>query len=369
MATHGRLLAGLLLVLACTAPALGHALRPLRYTAARAPTVTCAADSFPSLGLRGEICDALNEQGIHAPNELQARAIPVIAGRTNLILGAQTGSGKTMTYLLPIMQNLKSDEEARGGRGRPKRPRAVILLPTRELSLQVRDVAKSISKHLKLSVAVIHGGVPEGPQRRQLEQPLDVLIATPGRLMSHLERGNLFLGGARYVVLDEVDTMFEAGFGTELDKYGAARPIPHQSHLITRDLQIHGLIRSDPVCSHRIRSHPIRCDPTHPAPSGRLLEISTRDLSTDVRAAEEGEKVQHLAVGATHPAAALALYDRWLKDAKRLMLDDCHSLPSTLEQRFITCSANAKLASLREVGSTGGSLIHPAQSRSQDPST
>lgn len=154
-------------------------------------------------------------------------------------------------------------------------------------------MAKSLSSHLKLSVSVIHGGVPEGPQRRQLNLPIDLLIATPGRLVQHLDKANVHLGGVRYVVLDEVDTMFEQGFGPELDK---------------------------------------------------ILAITTRDLSHDVRALEEGRgRVQHLAVGATHPAEALAAYDKWLGGAKRLFVESHHSLPASLEQRFITCAADAKV--------------------------
>lgn len=273
--------------------------RPVDRATARAPPVACAALTFAELGMRGEVCEALQYLQIGKPNELQSKAIPIIAGRASVILGAQTGSGKTLAYLLPIMQNLKLDEEARGGRGRPKRPRAIVLLPTRELSLQVRDVAKSLTEHLKLSVTAIHGGVPEGPQKRQLAMPIDLLVATPGRLIQHLENGNVFLGGVRYVVLDEVDTMFEAGFGAELDK---------------------------------------------------ILSITTRDLNNDPKAVAEGmHRVQHLAVGATHPEAALVLYERWLKGARQLMLENHHSLPASLEQRFIPCAVDGKLPALREV--------------------
>eukprot|EP00966_Prymnesium_polylepis_P213891 4953556-Prymnesium_polylepis.1 len=266
---------------------------------ARSRRIACAAETFAELGLREELLEALEALSIGAPNELQRKATPLIAGRADVVLGAQTGSGKTLTYLMPLMQNLKVDEETRGGRGRPRRPRAIVLLPTRELSLQVRDVAKSLSKHLRLSVAAIHGGVPEAPQKRQLDVPIDLLVATPGRLIHHLERGNVYLGGVRYVVLDEVDTMFEAGFGPELDK---------------------------------------------------VLTITKRNLHADENAAAEGlERVQHLAVGATHPKAAMVLYDRWLVDARRLMLDNHHSLPATLEQRFVTCAATEKMPALREV--------------------
>jgi superfamily II DNA/RNA helicase len=129
---------------------------------------------------------------VHEPNALQLEAIPSVIGREDLVIGAQTGSGKTFTYLAPVMQSLKSDEDAGAGRARPRRPRAIVLLPTRELALQVHDVAKAVSHQLKLRVGVIHGGVPDGPQRRRLqERPLDLLVATPGRLLKLMESGSL----------------------------------------------------------------------------------------------------------------------------------------------------------------------------------
>ena len=133
--------------------------------------ISCTAAStsgFDALNVRPEMIDALSSQGITKPNPLQTRAIPAINGRTDLILGAQTGSGKTLTYLVPVMGAIKADEEVGGVRARPRRPRAIVLVPTRELALQVHDVAKSLSHHIKLSVALVHGGVPDGPQLKRL---------------------------------------------------------------------------------------------------------------------------------------------------------------------------------------------------------
>ena len=139
--------------------------------------------SFAEIGLRGELCDALEEAGITEPNDLQRRVMPALAGRADVLIGARTGSGKTLAYLLPIMQTLRTDEEQGGSRAKARRPRALVLLPTRELALQVRDVARSLCRPLKISVAAVHGGVPEGSQKRMLEQPVDLLVATPGRLL------------------------------------------------------------------------------------------------------------------------------------------------------------------------------------------
>jgi superfamily II DNA/RNA helicase len=163
---------GLSAALACAyqlAPPLAQPRVPQR----RAPSP--AASSFAEIGLRGELCAALAEAGITEPNDLQRRVMPALAGRADVLIGARTGSGKTLAYLLPIMQTLRTDEERAGSRARPRRPRALVLLPTRELALQVRDVARSLCRPLKISVAAVHGGVPEGSQKRMLEQPVDLL--------------------------------------------------------------------------------------------------------------------------------------------------------------------------------------------------
>jgi len=151
----------------------------------------------------------------------------------------------------------------------------------------------------------VHGGTPFGPQGRQLDLPVDLLVATPGRLLQLLDRKMVYLGDVRHVIIDEVDTMFEAGFGDELE---------------------------------------------------RILSITSRDLSADPRAsadaaiARTAARVQHVAVGATHPPAAIALYQRRLSTAKQLMVKGTHSLPPQLIQRFITCKgADGKVQALREL--------------------
>jgi superfamily II DNA/RNA helicase len=201
----------------------------------------CNAATFAELGLREETIAALQSLGVEKPNQLQTQAMPALSGRGDLIIGAQTGSGKTLTYLVPIMQTLKSDEEAAGSRARPKRPRALVLVPTRELALQVQEVGRTLGKELHLSVKVVHGGTLVAPQGRQLELPVDLLVATPGRLLQLLEKNLVYLGDVRHVVVDEVDTMFEAGFGEELDRLLA---------ITTRDLSADSRAAAD--------AHPLR---------------------------------------------------------------------------------------------------------------
>ena len=285
----------------------------------RAPAPAAVASSFAELGLRGELCDALEEVGITEPNDLQRRVMPALAGRADVLIGARTGSGKTLAYLLPIMQTLRTDEEQGGSRARARRPRALVLLPTRELALQVRDVARSLCRPLKISVAAVHGGVPEGSQKRMLEQPVDLLVATPGRLLQHLDKNHVYFGDVRHVVIDEVDTMFEAGFGDELE---------------------------------------------------RILSITTRDLSADSRAAEaaaQGMRVQHVAVGATHPEKAKALYATALPGAKQMLLEDMHTAPPTLKQEFVTCNGpDAKVSAMLDPHPSPGP--NPSPNPNRNPS-
>ncbi len=296
-------LAASLLLLGATG-ALAGLLAPVRLpTRRRAPAPACAARTFAELGVQPEVRDALGELGVHEPNELQVQAIPALAGRTDLILGAQTGAGKTLAYLIPLMQTLKADENASGMRARPKRPRALVLAPTRELALQVREVARGLARALKLSVVGVHGGVPEGAQKRMLSWPVDLVVATPGRLLQLMDRAHVYLGDVRHVVIDEVDTMLSSGFGDELD---------------------------------------------------RILAVTTRDLAADARAAAAAAaataagRVQHVAVGATHPDAASALYAHRLPSARRLMVAGVHTTPPTLKQNFVTCTgASGKVDALR----------------------
>ena len=237
-------------------------------TAAPPAAATAAATTFEDLLLRPECIEALAALGVHEPNALQARAMGEVLGRSNLLLGAQTGSGKTLTYLAPVMQSIKADEEAGSARAKPRRPRAVVLVPTRELALQVYDVAKALSHHLKLSVAEVHGGVPDAPQLKRLQHPTDVLVATPGRLVKLMERQGLYLGDVRHMVLDEVDTMFDAGFGPELDRILA---------ITTRDLSADPrCARARLECPRRPRRRPLAAlraatlsPPSAPPPSRR----------------------------------------------------------------------------------------------------
>jgi len=182
---------------------------------------SAARATFSDVGLGDEtLVRALEGMEITEPTEIQAKAIEVIGrGPGNVFVASHTGSGKTLAYLLPVIERMKRVEEEAGERlAKPKRPKVVVTCPTRELAEQVAEVAKALSHVCKFSSYLVVGGKSLGTQKERLDSPIDVVIGTPGRLIKHVEQGNLFLGGVDSMVLDEADTLFEAGFGDEVKR-------------------------------------------------------------------------------------------------------------------------------------------------------
>uniref|UniRef100_A0A803NM24 DEAD-box ATP-dependent RNA helicase 39 n=3 Tax=Cannabis sativa TaxID=3483 RepID=A0A803NM24_CANSA len=184
-------------------------------------------ESFEELGLTEEVMRAVRELGIEVPTEIQSIGIPAVLEGRSVVLGSHTGSGKTLAYMLPLVQLLRRDEELSGMQMRPRRPRAVVLCPTRELSEQVFRVAKSISHHARFRSTMVSGGGRSRPQEDSLNNATDMVVGTPGRVLQHIEEGNLVYGDIKYVVLDEADTMFDHGFGPDIRKFLA--PLKHRS--------------------------------------------------------------------------------------------------------------------------------------------
>lgn len=164
--------------------------------------------SFHDLGLCPELLEVLEAEGYAAPTPIQAQAIPNVLSGRDLLGIAQTGTGKTAAFSLPILQLLTQNEKMPVRRG----CRALVLSPTRELASQIGESIKTYGRKLGLSQAVIFGGVPAGPQRRAMARGVDVLIATPGRLLDHIEEGDIDLSASEFFVLDEADQMLDLGF-------------------------------------------------------------------------------------------------------------------------------------------------------------
>ena len=176
--------------------------------------------SWSQLGLLNELVEGVyGEMKLQSPTPVQVMVIPKLLQEPPVSLAflAATGSGKTLGYLLPLLQAIKSQELFQGRtERRPKRPRILILVPTRELALQIASVTKQLCHHIKLSSQVVVGGEDYGKQRKRLDRPIDVLVATAGRLLKHWKAGHVYLGDVQHVVLDEMDTMLEQGFQQDL---------------------------------------------------------------------------------------------------------------------------------------------------------
>lgn len=186
------------------------------------PTSKGGELSWSQLGLLKELVDAVySEQGLLAPTPVQGMVIPKLLKEPpeSLAFLSATGSGKSLAYLLPLLQMTKSQELFSNNtrERRSKRPSIIILAPTRELALQIGAVTKQLCHHIKLSSQVIVGGEDYGKQRKRLDRPLDILVATPGRLLKHWKAGHVYFGDVRHVVLDEMDTMLEQGFQQDLN--------------------------------------------------------------------------------------------------------------------------------------------------------
>ena len=188
--------------------------------------------SFEILGLEPALLRALAEQGYATPTPIQTAAIPVALQGRDMMAGAQTGTGKTAAFALPLLQRLFGAGKAAPG-GAKRKPRALILTPTRELAAQVHESVRGYATHLRVHSTQIFGGVGMGPQVDALRRGVDVLVATPGRLIDHLERRSADLSGIEILVLDEADRMLDMGFLPAIKRVLAALPRQRQTLLFS----------------------------------------------------------------------------------------------------------------------------------------
>jgi len=184
---------------------------------------TQAAHGFADLGLAPDILKAVADAGYSTPTPIQAQGIPVVLQRRDLIGIAQTGTGKTASFTLPMIEMLSR------GRSKARMPRALVLEPTRELADQVSESFDKYSKYSKLSHALLIGGVSMDEQVKKLDRGVDVLIATPGRLMDHFERGRILLSQVNILVIDEADRMLDMGFIPDVEKICKLLPFTRQT--------------------------------------------------------------------------------------------------------------------------------------------
>lgn len=208
-------------------------------------SVTEQSTPFAELGLRRELLEALATLGYEEPTPIQKEAIPVLLAGHDLLGQAATGTGKTAAFALPILQQLAVDERGR-------EPVALILVPTRELAMQVSEAMHHYGRQLSVRVVPVYGGQPIGRQLRSLDAGVDVVVATPGRALDHLRRHTLRLDSLKVMVLDEADEMLDMGFAEDLEAIIAETPSSRQTVLFSATLpkRIDSIARkhlSDPV--------------------------------------------------------------------------------------------------------------------------
>ena len=185
--------------------------------------------TFETLGLSPALLRALAANNYTTPTPIQVQAIPLALAGHDLLGGAQTGTGKTAAFGLPLLNRLAKETPPNG----PRKPRALILVPTRELALQVSESLRAYGRHLRLNVTAIYGGAGMQPQIEQLRRGVDVLVACPGRLLDHMERGTAKLDAVEMLVLDEADRMLDMGFLPAIKRVVARVPAQRQTMLFS----------------------------------------------------------------------------------------------------------------------------------------
>ena len=236
--------------------------------------------TFAELGLREDILRAVTEAGYEHPTAIQARAIPeVIAGRD--VLGiAQTGTGKTASFTLPMLHRLAS------GRARARMPRSLILSPTRELATQTSANFETYGKYLNLSMALLIGGVGMGEQEKALEKGVDVLIATPGRLLDWFERGKILLGGVNIMVIDEADRMLDMGFIPDVERIIQLMAMRRQTLLFSATMP-----KEIKLLADKFLKDPVEIEVARPAQTTSLIKDVLVPLQ---RATEKRDALERL---------------------------------------------------------------------------
>jgi len=188
------------------------------------------AEGFAALGIEPALASALEALGYEEPTAIQRESIPPLLAGRDLLGQAATGTGKTAAFALPILQRVVTGEPE------PNRPRALVLVPTRELAMQVAEALHRYGRAKHASVLPIYGGQHIGQQLRALQRGAEVVVATPGRALDHIERGTLDLAGVRVVVLDEADEMLDMGFAEDLDAILKRTPKERQTALFSATL-------------------------------------------------------------------------------------------------------------------------------------
>ena len=296
--------------------------------------------SFESLGLSPARLSALAELGYAEPTPIQQSAIPLVLAGHDLMAGAQTGTGKTAAFALPLLDRLEADNRRAG----PKQARVLVLTPTRELALQVHEsfreyAGKSGANKSRLKSATVFGGVGMQPQVQALRGGLDVLVACPGRLIDHMQQRTVDLSGVEYLVLDEADRMLDMGFLPSIKRILGALPKDRQTLLFSATFadEIKGLAaqfmrdpqqvqiaaRNSVAATVQHRVHPVNNDRKRDLLLHLLSEDSRRQTLVFSRTKHGADKLVRILVRAGLKAAAI--HGNKSQGARTKALDDFKS--------------------------------------------
>ena len=228
--------------------------------------------SFSDFGLASPILRAVTAEGYTTPTPIQSQAIPTVLSGRDLCGIAQTGTGKTAAFALPILQLLSSA----AGRTTARACRALVLSPTRELASQIAESFRTYGRQVPLSTAVVFGGVPIGPQQRQLAPGVDILVATPGRLLDLIDRRALVLSNVQILVLDEADRMLDLGFIHALRRIVPLLPRHRQTLLFSATMP-----RTIAALAEEYLNNPIKVAVTPAATTVELVDQGVVFVSSD----------------------------------------------------------------------------------------
>lgn len=253
--------------------------------------------SFAELGLSDKVQQAVAEAGYTTPTPIQAQAIPHVLARRDVLGIAQTGTGKTAAFTLPMLTMLET------GRARARMPRTLILEPTRELAAQVEENFEKYGIHHRLSVALLIGGVSFGDQDAKITRGVDVLIATPGRLLDHFERGKLLLTGVELLVIDEADRMLDMGFIPDIERIVKLVPFTRQTLFFSATMppEIQRL-------ADAFLHNPVKVEVARPASTAST--ITQRLIATGSEDFEQRETLRQLIRNATDLKNAIVFCNR-----------------------------------------------------------
>ncbi|MCO6185900.1 DEAD/DEAH box helicase [Rhizobium sp. L1K21] len=252
---------------------------------------------FADLGLSPKVLSAVEDAGYSTPTPIQAGAIPPALERKDILGIAQTGTGKTAGFVLPMLTLLEN------GRARARMPRTLILEPTRELAAQVAENFDKYGKNHKLNVALLIGGVSFEDQNRKLERGADVLIATPGRLLDHFERGKLLMSAVEIFVIDEADRMLDMGFIPDIERIAKLIPFTRQTLFFSATMpkEIQGL-------ADQFLQNPVRVEVAPPSSTAKT--VTQRLVASHAKDYEKRAKLREIIESQTNIQNAIIFCNR-----------------------------------------------------------